>query len=639
MGLAMLLLLLVLTFSSSVMLAERFARLAKATVAGIVVLIFWLCALVVPVQCLALLNLAGLSSSPRLSHLFLLDAAVFVCALVLYLLGPRRQQPTQGSTVGLRWSVPLHIRLGLLFVLCVYGVLCVRMAVTFPDGWDAVAYHYPIALRWLQDGTMRISNTTPWQASLPGNVEILDLLVLWTGRQRLLGSVQWPGLLILLFACLYLSHRLGKSAAWPVATTTLMIPIVANQSVSGDVDLFGTAVLFGSLSLVLEYCDQLKNRSSTPRPALLVAAGLGCGLAVGAKPVFWIFAALLFLNALFLLLRSVSNSNHSAWGGTALFLASAAIPSVFWFVRATACTGNPFYPFALHIGSLSLPGVRPSDITIPQYYLANVRGWAELFVYPWTEWKRANGFLLVNYTLDSGLGGGFATFVVPGVLIAFWLARKRPDLRIWLFNLALLAIVWFLLLEKVIRFGLPLFVLAAVLSTPFFEVLESRRTRSCRVIYVLVFFLTACILVFEPLYTIFQTVRYGYWSRAAYMQYPTAIDTLPPGSTVLSLCSPTSNFALAGNKLSNRVIPDWERPKRLTADFLQSHQVDYIAENSVQGTGGVTVDAPPPTEGLSLYFGATIQEGTRVVDWRIWSTGRLRNLPARFANGAKRIAP
>jgi hypothetical protein len=630
MSFATLILLLLVSFTSSVLLVSRFLLPAKPTVAGIGLFVFWLCTLIVPVHCLALLNLFTQLPFPRVSHLFFLNGIILACALALGVPRVRRRGKSDWIEAARqpRLKVPVHVALGLLIVVGVYGIQCARMAFTFPDAWDAVVYHYPVALRWLQEGTMRITSTTAWPASLPGNVELLDLLVLWTRCERLLGSVQWLGVFILLLASLHLSRRLSRSVTpeWPVVTTILMIPMVATQSMSGYVDLFGTALLFGSLTLVLEYSDQLADPQGTQRPAWLVAAGLACGLAVGTKPVFWLFAALLFLNAVFLLLFPGGKPSQRGWWHLLVFLSGVALPSFLWFARATVCTSNPFYPVSLRVGSLLLPGVPPSSITEPNFYLSSVRHWAELFVYPWTEWKRYPGFLLNNYGVGDGLGAGFATFVMPGVFFAGWLAkRRRPDLRVWLVNLTILGILWWFLLQKVVRFALPIFILAVVLSAPFFEILETRATNLYRFLYVLVFTITGGILVFEPLYTVVQTARDGHWSRAEYWQYPAAIDELRPGSRILSLCEPTLNFALAGRGLTNRVIPSWERPDRLTADFLRSHQVDYVVQESLREKDDARVDTGPPLEGLEPYFSSSVRKGDKVTEWRIWSTGRFRN--------------
>jgi len=616
---------LLLTFATGLLLLGRFLLPAKRAVAGIAGLVYWLCLLICPVQWLAALDLGGLRSFLRVSHLFIWSGLAFACALALWLFRTRhRPRSEEFEVVSLRRRpIPVHVALGLLIVLCTYGIVSLRMVFCFPDAFDAVAYHYPVALRWLQEGTMRITDVTSWRASLPGNVEILDLLIISTGRDRLLGFVQWPGVIILFLACLQLGNRLCESVAarWAVVTTVFMIPMVAIQSAAGYVDLFGAAVLFGSLALVLEYCDQVRiNKAGAARPSLLFAAGLAAGLAVGAKPVFWLFAASLVFTTFLLL--SWSDGRPRAWRRLVLFLIAGAVPSVFWFARAAVCTGNPLYPFSLHVGSLSLRGVRPSDITAPDYYLSSVRHWAELFVYPWIEWKSAPGSLLTNYSPGDGLGAGFATFVMPGVIFTAWLSRRRrPDLRFWLLSLGSLVILWWFLLQKVVRFGLPLWVLAVVLSAPLFEVLERGATRSYRLVYVLVFTVTACIIVFEPLYNITQTVRHHYWSRAAYCLYPPIIDALRPGSRVLNLGDETLNFALAGSRLANRVIPSWERPVRLTAEFLRARHVDYIVEKLTGEKADTMDDKGPPVQGLEMYFRGIVMEGKKPIEWRIWITG------------------
>lgn len=211
---------------------------------------------------------------------------------------------------------------------------------------------------------------------------------------------------------------------------------------------------------------------------------------------------------------------------------------------------------------------------------------------------------------------------MPGIIFAAWLAkRRRPDLRIWLCSLGLLVVCWWFLLEKIVRFGLPVFVLAVILSAPFFEVLERGATRVYRSVYVLVFTVTACILIFEPVYTMTQTVRYHAWTRAAYFRYPPIIDTLRPGSRILNFSGPTFNFVLAGSNLTNQVIPSWEQPPLLTADFLRSRHVDYVVEKLTDENNAPRADKGPPLAGLESYFKGSVLEAKKPVEWRIWSTG------------------
>ena len=170
-------------------------------------------------------------------------------------------------------------------------------------------------------------------------------------------------------------------------------------------------------------------------------------------------------------------------------------------------------------------------------------------------------------------------------------------------------------------FGLPVIVLAVLTLAPFFVVLERRPARLYRVIYVMAFAITACILAFEPVYTIIQTARYHTWIRSSYLGYPEVIDELKPGSSILNLGEETLNFRLAGSHLTNRVIPNWERPPTLTADFLRSGHIEFIAEKSAHQASGA---AGAPLEGLDLYFSGVLGKDAGAADWRIWSTRQLR---------------
>ena len=78
---------------------------------------------------------------------------------------------------------------------------------------------------------------------------------------------------------------------------------------------------------------------------------------------------------------------------------------------------------------------------------------------------------------------------------------------------------------------------------------------------------------------------------AAIYRYPAYVDDLPAGSTVLNL-TPPNNFAMAGARLSNRVVGYFEVPGKLTADFLERRGIDYIVghgieANRLEGLAGV----------------------------------------------------
>jgi hypothetical protein len=80
-------------------------------------------------------------------------------------------------------------------------------------------------------------------------------------------------------------------------------------------------------------------------------------------------------------------------------------------------------------------------------------------------------------------------------------------------------------------------------------------------------------------------------TRAEIYRYPSYVDDLPAGSTVMNLVAP-NNFAMAGERLSNRVVGYFEARRELTMEFLEERRVDYIVghgrqEERVKGLPGV----------------------------------------------------
>src|ERR1017187_4004839 len=99
---------LLLTFGTSVLLAGCFLRPARPAVAGIGLLVFWLCTLIVPIQWLASLDLAGLTSHMRLGHLFFWNGLAFACACALWWHRMRLRGRRQHVEIGTELRLPIR---------------------------------------------------------------------------------------------------------------------------------------------------------------------------------------------------------------------------------------------------------------------------------------------------------------------------------------------------------------------------------------------------------------------------------------------------------------------------------------------------------------------------------------------------
>ena len=159
---------------------------------------------------------------------------------------------------------------------------------------------------------------------------------------------------------------------------------------------------------------------------MIAMSGLACGVAVGTKPVLFIYAVVLCVVALAVLLAEPRHGDSR--GLLALVIVGAILAtSVFWLCRAVVATGNPLYPLEVRLlGTTVLPGLKSTEIIQTNDYGTNfVRSQAEWLVCPWVEYNR-NG---PNYSIGSGFGAVFATFVPLGLIFGLYSLIRNRDRR------------------------------------------------------------------------------------------------------------------------------------------------------------------------------------------------------------------
>ena len=311
-------------------------------------------------------------------------------------------------------------------------------------------------------------------------------------------------------------------------------------------------------------------------------AGLACGISLGTKPTLWPYVGLVSILAIAKICREPEVASRLALRVTTLLLCMA-IPSVFWFGRAFATTGNPLFPLEVSVaGNTILNGVPSSEITPIDYDLnRHVRSRWEWLAYPWIEYK-SSGYA---FGVDTGLGPVWATFVPIAfgyALYLAWIDRHRRLLQITLCLLPIMLVGWWIGLRRMPRFGIPIIALSSVTSSLMFERFMLVKTKTFSWLMVLAVTVACVLSAFIPVHALLGRFRTAMFSRAAYYCYPAIIDDLPEGSGILGLGggpnAPTMNFPLAGKSLSNRVIPAEWAPKMMDAAWLVSKRIDYVVD-------------------------------------------------------------
>ncbi|MGC2195468.1 MAG: hypothetical protein WA628_12395 [Terriglobales bacterium] len=538
-----------------------------------------------PVHGMAAAQIAGWIPAMRLWGLVGLQAAILVGTLAWSIVRPvpKLTSIARVHDLGDSTEFPPYLLACGAFLACSYLVFAGNLLTSYPSGWDALAYHFPIALHWLQTASLRIPPSRGWQYGLPGNAEIGMMWLLSTGRQSLVPLVNVFAGMVLATATYLIADRVvggNKSAAGAATVIAVSLPIVQFQVFSGYVDLFGTAFLMAAVALFLYRNDgALEPRSL----AGLLLSAVACGISVGTKPVFYLYAAVFCLAVAATLWREAYPDWRTLVRALFVIVAGILLPSLFWFGRAFQASGNPVFPLQVKLGQhVIFKGFPPSQITPDEFSNKFVRRRAEWAIYPWTEWFRSPGNQLIPYSEGSGVGAVFAAFVPLALLFAVYRsvfgAGGQPE-RILLVVWLGLLVLWWISLQRMPRFGLPLWILACALSAPLLAFFQKFRERSFGILLVGCLIATCGISAFVPLRELAARVRRGTWRRCEAYAYPHFIDELPSGSRLLNNTGiEEANFTLSGERLSNQVVADFDVPDPITPQFLSENHIDFVVE-------------------------------------------------------------
>lgn len=608
----------------------RVVRVGDGPVRWLAGMVVWGVLVLLPVQAMAALQLLGGIAA---IHLWALAGVQFAILTVSLMWVRQRAKASKALDDSQRNDssrldgIPTYLWVSAVILGGSYLIFAANLFTSYPSGWDALAYHLPVALHWLQNGSLRIPSLSAWQYGLPGNAEIGMMLFLSTGREGLAPLVNVFALGLLGLSTYVIAMRLTRGnqpVALTVTVIALSMPIVEFQAFSGYVDLFGSAFLMAAVALFLSSRDQAETAHGRRAWVLVLLSAMACGVSIGTKPVFYVYAAVYCLAVAITLIRESAGDTRAVALGGALIVAGVLLPSVFWFGRAVAATGNPLFPMQVKVGEhVLLKGFAPSQITAQEFSDKFVRRRAEWLVYPWTEYLRNPGDQLIPYGEGSGTGAVFAAFIPLGLLFAMYRAgsRRSGGLETALLLIcAGMAVVWWTSLQRMPRFGLPLLVLACVLSAPLLTVLQESAIRGFAILLLSCVVVTCGISAFVPLRELGGRMKNHAWQRNKVYGYPGMVDDLPPGTTLLNNTGVReANFTLAGKKLSNRVIADFDVPNPITPEFLAERHVDFVVEASRADGGNAGFRetaqfAPAQRDGLSAMAG-----GKR---WQFWPVGR-----------------
>ena len=209
--------------------------------------------------------------------------------------------------------------------------------------FDVVAGHLPVAVQWLQAHNLRFLpyvSPVSIEAQYPANAELAALwLMLPVHRDFLVQLASLPGVAMAVAGVAAAARKLGARPLIAIGVGLVIptLPRFLGELVGTNMeDMFG----IGGMAAALAF---LTVATSANWRAAAVSAGLGAGLALGAR-----YAALLAVPplALLLLVEILRRRQRIARGARALAMFGAAtlVTGGFWYVRNLVLTGDPVFP-------------------------------------------------------------------------------------------------------------------------------------------------------------------------------------------------------------------------------------------------------------------------------------------------------
>ncbi len=305
----------------------------------------------------------------------------------------------------------LPVAVGLLAAVCaLYAGYAALLGGTFAP--DDLSYHAVLPADWIVHGrlTLGIGN---YQAYYPCSAELLAawfMLPFHDDRFASLTTPLWAAMAVV--SLLVLARAYGASRAGAVVVALLFVvaaPVLRRLNTFSAVDLAGPAAVLAACALLAPRRDEDGRERPLDWRAVL-PAGLAAGLAAGSKASFLPVIPLLILWLLPRLIAGERLGPARALARAGLLLLGAVLTGGYWYIRNTALTGNPLFPFQL--GPLPGPfGPADQAPTKLASYLGSPAGLA----------------ILPGYVLDWPI----PLFLVAatGYGAACWALARRPEVE------------------------------------------------------------------------------------------------------------------------------------------------------------------------------------------------------------------
>jgi hypothetical protein len=272
--------------------------------------------------------------------------ALLLCALMSWIRGPAELHVRLPERD--RWILGACV----IFVIAEISAAIAGQRYLPPMANDALTYHLPAAVTWLQTGKIGLfetwfHNPANTYSPLAGSM-FMAWLIAPVGNDALARFTQAPAMVFLMLGMIQLCRALGATVviSTVIATAAVLSRPFVSQSILAKDDLF-VAAFFASAAVALAP-NRLGDRLGAWR------VGISLGLLLATK-----YTVLMSVPLLLLMSDAPLRSRWRATSYAIAFLVTLVIAAP-WYVRNIVLTGNPLFPTSM----LFFDGqfaTRPSD--------------------------------------------------------------------------------------------------------------------------------------------------------------------------------------------------------------------------------------------------------------------------------------
>jgi hypothetical protein len=268
-------------------------------------------------------------------------------------------------------ELPLSAKVCWILVTLIAAFLLGVAVTTPPTNWDAMAYHLPRAMHWIQNGSVaHFPTDNPRQIEFGplGSLFAAHMLMLG-GSDRLVNLPQWMAMILTVVSTTLLVDLLAKLCGISGAGTlhraralaglfAVTIPMGMMQSLTPQNDYLTTFWMVSAYSFALAlYFDR-------DQTLPLLGCGMACGLGALTKGTTYVYAApLVVAGALWVLRQPIPLSvklKKAVYFSSVFFLLNGA-----HFMRNQALFGSP-------LGSKEIHAIERNERITPRVFASNL---------------------------------------------------------------------------------------------------------------------------------------------------------------------------------------------------------------------------------------------------------------------------